>query len=58
MAVGCKCSTCCPKPRSIVSGLFSVAFHYDTPKFVHVRNMKVGILYRLLQLGVLAFIGV
>ena len=58
MAVGFKCPACCPRPRSVASTLLSVAFHYDTPKFVHVRNMKVGVLYRLLQLCVLAFIAV
>ncbi|RXM95446.1 P2X purinoceptor 1 [Acipenser ruthenus] len=31
-------------------------FEYDTPRMVLVRHKKVGIVYRLIQLGVLAYI--
>lgn len=30
-------------------------FEYDTPKIVHIRNKKVGSLYRLFQLGIIGF---
>lgn len=34
----------------------SVVFEYDTPKFVHIRNKKVGILNRLVQLIIVGYI--
>ena len=49
--IGAVCKKICTKTLSI-------AFEYDTPKYVHVRNKKVGLLYRTGQLVVFAFIGV
>lgn len=34
----------------------SVIFEYDTPKFVHIRNKKVGLLNRLVQLIIVGYI--
>ncbi|OQV17891.1 P2X purinoceptor 4 [Hypsibius exemplaris] len=31
-------------------------FEYDTPKIVHIRSLRVGILYRLVQLTIIAYI--
>ncbi|XP_055331003.1 P2X purinoceptor 4-like isoform X2 [Paramacrobiotus metropolitanus] len=31
-------------------------FEYDTPKIVHIRSFKVGILYRFVQLVIIAYI--
>ena len=33
----------------------TAAFEYDTPKIVHIQNKKVGVLYRLFQLGIVGF---
>ena len=49
--IGAVCKKICTKTLSI-------AFEYDTPKYVHVRNKKVGLLYRTGQLVVFVFIGV
>ena len=34
----------------------SVFFEYDTPKIVHIRSKKIGILSRLVQTCVLAYV--
>ena len=31
-------------------------FEYDTPKYVHIKNKKIGIIYRLVQLAILAYV--
>ena len=41
--------------RSAWSALFSLGFDYDTPKIVRIKNKKVGVLYRLFQLGIMGF---
>uniref|UniRef100_A0A8D0KWI2 Uncharacterized protein n=1 Tax=Strix occidentalis caurina TaxID=311401 RepID=A0A8D0KWI2_STROC len=38
------------------AGLSSFLFEYDTPRMVLVRNKKVGLTFRLIQLIVLAYI--
>ena len=30
-------------------------FEYDTPKFVHIKNKKIGVLNRLIQIGIIIF---
>lgn len=31
-------------------------FEYDTPKIVHIKNKTVGLINRLVQLGILGYI--
>ena len=31
-------------------------FEYDTPKIVHIKNKKVGVINRLVQLAIIAYI--
>ena len=31
-------------------------FEYDTPKFVHIKNKKVGVVNRLVQLCIIGYI--
>ncbi|XP_041096938.1 P2X purinoceptor 1 isoform X2 [Polyodon spathula] len=40
----------------VLDCFFDFMFEYDTPRMVLVRHKKVGIIYRLIQLGVLAYI--
>lgn len=53
-------SSCGVRCRSGVAagwGAFvSTAFEYDTPKIVHIKNKKVGILNRLVQLAILGYV--
>ncbi|XP_077168141.1 P2X purinoceptor 1 [Paroedura picta] len=42
--------------HKFVEGLSSFLFEYDTPRMVLVRNNKVGLTFRLIQLVVLAYI--
>ena len=37
------------------SVFIAATFEYDTPKIVHIRNKKVGVLYRLFQLCIMGF---
>ena len=30
---------------------------YDTPKIVHIRNKKIGVINRIIQIGIIAYIG-
>lgn len=48
---GCKhgCAVVC---GSLVSALFE----YDTAKIVHIKNKKVGMMNRLIQLGIVGYI--
>ena len=34
----------------------AAAFEYDTPKIVHIKNKTVGLINRLVQLGILVYI--
>ena len=34
----------------------SIFFEYDTPKIVHIRSKKVGVINRLIQIVLLAYI--
>ena len=45
-----------PTLRGILGSLVGIVFEYDTPKFVHIRNKKIGILNRLIQLGIILFV--
>ena len=31
-------------------------FEYDTPKFVHIKSKKVGVVNRLVQLAILGYV--
>ena len=45
--------------RVVMSGLssgLSVFFEYDTPKIVHISSKKVGVINRLIQLVILAYL--
>ena len=42
--------------QRIQDGLASFFFEYDTPRMVLVRNKKVGIVFRLIQLVVLVYV--
>ncbi|XP_064392414.1 P2X purinoceptor 4-like isoform X2 [Halichondria panicea] len=41
---------------SAMGSVLATAVEYDTPKIVHIKNKKVGILNRLVQLGILAYV--
>jgi P2X purinoceptor 4 len=34
----------------------STVFEYDTPKYVHIKNKKIGLLNRLIQLAIVAYV--
>lgn len=36
--------------------LVETVFEYDTPKYVHIKNKKIGVIYRLVQLAILAYV--
>ncbi|XP_064612212.1 P2X purinoceptor 4-like isoform X2 [Liolophura sinensis] len=42
-----------PKP---VRSIFSVFFEYDTPRIVHIKSKKVGVINRLLQLTIIGYV--
>ncbi len=42
--------------KSGVSLAVGAFFEYDTPKIVHIRSKKVGVINRLVQLLILAYI--
>ena len=45
--------------HAVKSGLrFAVAtfFEYDTPKIVHISSKKVGIINRIIQLTIIAYV--
>ena len=45
--------SCC----STTFGLFSsIILEYDTAKIVHIKNWKVGLLNRLVQLAIVAYV--
>ncbi|KAL5017512.1 hypothetical protein ScPMuIL_007101 [Solemya velum] len=41
---------------NIVGSLFSVFFEYDTPRIVHIRSKKVGVINRFLQLCIIGYV--
>jgi len=43
-------------PPAVISSALSVFFEYDTPRIVHIRSKKVGLINRLLQLIILVYI--
>ncbi|XP_055957799.1 P2X purinoceptor 4 isoform X2 [Patella vulgata] len=43
-------------PPSIVRSALSVFFEYDTPRIVHIRSKKVGIINRFLQLAIISYV--
>uniref|UniRef100_A0A915HJC3 ATP receptor n=1 Tax=Romanomermis culicivorax TaxID=13658 RepID=A0A915HJC3_ROMCU len=42
--------------RNLCSALSNLAFEYETPKIVTIRDVKIGIVYRLMQLGIIAYV--
>ena len=38
------------------SATLDMAFDYDTPKFVHIKNKKIGVVNRLVQLAIIGYI--
>ena len=38
------------------SSLFTTVFEYDTAKIVHIKNKKVGLINRLVQLTIIGYI--
>ncbi|XP_041378832.1 P2X purinoceptor 4-like [Gigantopelta aegis] len=47
------CRSLCLKLVGLIVG---VLFEYDTPKFVHIKSKKVGVINRLVQLGIVGYI--
>ena len=45
-----------PSSRGIVRSAVGVFFEYDTPKIVHIRSKKVGVINRLIQFAILAYV--
>ncbi|XP_076435092.1 P2X purinoceptor 4-like isoform X2 [Babylonia areolata] len=43
-------------PPRVVRSAFSMFFEYDTPRIVHIRSKKVGVLNRLVQLTIIGYI--
>lgn len=41
---------------SALGSVSSAVLEYDTPKIVHIKNKKVGILNRLVQLAIVLYI--
>lgn len=40
----------------LLSRVVSAVFEYDTSKIVHIRNKKVGLMNRFVQLAIVAYI--
>lgn len=38
------------------AGLYGFLFEYDTPRIVLIRSRKVGLMNRLVQLAILAYV--
>ncbi len=51
MAAKCKSAV-----TAAMGSILATAVEYDTPKIVHIKNKKVGILNRLVQLGILGYV--
>ena len=55
---------CAPRLKTMAKQQFSyfgtliveTVFEYDTPKYVHIKNKKIGAMYRLVQLAILAYV--
>lgn len=45
-----------PTFREFSTILFGVVLDYDTPKYVHIRNWKIGAINRLVQLVIIGYI--
>ena len=45
-----------PTLRGILGSLVGIVFEYDTPKFVHIRNKKIGAINRLVQVAIIGYI--
>ncbi|XP_025091164.1 P2X purinoceptor 4-like isoform X2 [Pomacea canaliculata] len=43
-------------PPTVVRSAIGVFFEYDTPKIVHIRSKKVGIINRILQLIIIGYV--
>ncbi|KAH3891861.1 hypothetical protein DPMN_015971 [Dreissena polymorpha] len=44
------------KMASLLGRVFSLFFEYDTPRIVHIRSKKVGVINRLLQLCIVGYV--
>ncbi|XP_041053749.1 P2X purinoceptor 1 isoform X1 [Carcharodon carcharias] len=42
--------------NKLVASISNFLFEYDTPRMVTVKNRRIGLIFRLIQLGVLAYI--
>jgi len=42
--------------KGLCKFLFDLAFEYETPKVVMIRSIKIGMIYRFLQLIILAYV--
>jgi P2X purinoceptor 4 len=40
----------------VISRVFGVFFEYDTPRIVHIRSKKVGVINRFLQLCIIGYV--
>eukprot|EP00058_Branchiostoma_floridae_P020335 XP_002605825.1 hypothetical protein BRAFLDRAFT_84310 [Branchiostoma floridae] len=41
---------------SVCQRIVQVVFEYDTPRIVHIKNKKVGLINRVIQLGIIGYI--
>jgi len=46
--------------KEVVKGAFgkvaAAVLEYDTPKIVHIKDMRIGFIYRTVQLAILLYI--
>ena len=56
--VKCECSSAACKGCCVWlwSSLFTAVMEYDTAKIVHIKNWKVGLMNRIVQLGIFVYI--
>ena len=53
---------CCEKEStnmgcgSILQSAIAVFFEYDTPRIVHIRSKKVGVINRFIQLVIIGYV--
>ena len=47
---------CVEACRWLCDVLVATFFEYDTAKIVHIQNKKVGLLNRLVQIGIIGYI--
>ena len=54
--MGAKGEICKEKVKWAFSTIAVSLFEYDTAKIVHIRNKKVGLMNRLVQLAIVGYI--